>query len=128
MESAPHSKVFPEADLVITHAGHGTVMRALSHGLPLVCLPMGRDQNDNAVKVKHHGCGIALSSKAGAGKILKAVQRILTENAFKEAAVSFQEMIHANEKENLILREIEDLVNPNEKKSLRLEEKRIRYA
>ncbi len=128
VESAPHSKVFPEADLVITHAGHGTVMRALSHGLPLVCLPMGRDQNDNAVKVKNHGCGIALSSKAGAGKILKAVQRILTENAFKEAAVSFQEMIHANEKENLILREIEDLVNPNEKKSLRLEEKRIRYA
>ena len=122
MESAPHSKVFPEADLVITHAGHGTVMRALSHGLPLICLPMGRDQNDNAVKVQHHGCGIALSSKAGAGKILHAVQRILTENAFKEAALSFQANIRANEKGNLIIREIEDLAGPKDKRSVRLEE------
>jgi len=89
---------------------------------------MGRDQNDNAVKVKHHGCGIALSSKAGAVKILKAVQRILAENAFKEAAISFQEMIHANGKENVILQEIEHLVEPNEKKSLSLEENRVRYA
>jgi UDP:flavonoid glycosyltransferase YjiC (YdhE family) len=128
VESAPHSKVFPEADLVITHAGHGTIMRALSHGLPLVCLPMGRDQNDNAVKVKHHGCGIGLSAKAGAGKIRKAVQHILTEKSFKEVAVSFQGMIHANEKVNLILQEIEDLIDPNEKKSVRLEEKRVRYA
>jgi MGT family glycosyltransferase len=128
VESAPHSKVFPEADLVITHAGHGTIMRALSHGLPLLCLPMGRDQNDNAVKVKHHGCGIGLSAKAGAGKIRKAVQHILTEKSFKEVAVSFQGMIHANEKVNLILQEIEDLADPNEKKSVRSEEKRVRYA
>jgi len=41
--------VFPLADLVITHAGHGTLMRALSHGLPLVCLPMGRDQNQTFI-------------------------------------------------------------------------------
>jgi MGT family glycosyltransferase len=128
VESAPHSKVFPEADLVITHAGHGTIMRALSHGLPLLCLPMGRDQNDNAAKVKHHGCGITLSSKAGAVKILKAVQRIIAENDFKKAAINFQEMIHANEKENIIIQEIEHLIDQNEKKSLKFEEKRVRYA
>lgn len=128
VESAPHSKVFPEADLVITHAGHGTVMRALSHGLPLLCLPMGRDQNDNAVKVKHHGCGIALSANAGAGKIRKAVQQLLSEKSFKEAAVGFQEMIHDSKKENLIFQEIEDLIVPKENKSVRLEENRIRYA
>jgi UDP:flavonoid glycosyltransferase YjiC (YdhE family) len=81
---------------------------------------MGRDQNDNAVKVKHHGCGIGLSAKAGAGKIRKAVQRILIDDSFKKVAVSFQEMIHANKKENSIIQEIEDLVDPNEKKSLSL--------
>lgn len=113
VDSAPHSKVFPDADLVITHAGHGTIMRALSHGLPLLCLPMGRDQNDNAVKVKHHGCGIGLSAKVGAGKIREAVQRILNEESFKEVAVSFQGMIHANKKENLIIQELEDLAAPS---------------
>lgn len=128
VDSAPHSKVFPEADLVITHAGHGTVMRALSHGLPLVCLPMGRDQNDNAVKVQHQGCGIALSAKAGAGKIRKAVQHIISDKAYKEVAVSFQASIHSKEKEKLILQELEDLLGPIENKSVRLEEKRVRYA
>lgn len=128
VDSAPHSQVFPLANLVITHAGHGTIMRALSHGLPLICLPMGRDQNDNAIKVQHHGCGIALSSKAGAGKIRKAVQHIISDKSYKEVAVSFQASIHSKEKEKLILQEIEELVGPNEKKSIKLEEKRVRYA
>ena len=73
--SAPHDLVFPHADLVITHAGHGTIMRAFRHGLPLVCLPMGRDQNDNAAKVNYHGCGIRLSRKSGAPEIRRAVDR-----------------------------------------------------
>jgi len=128
VDSAPHSKVFPEADLVITHAGHGTLMRALSHGLPLLCLPMGRDQNDNAVKVQHHGCGIALSAKAGAEKIRKAIQHILCEKTFKEVALGFQAKIHASEKENSVLREIEDLAYPNNKKSVGWKENRVRYA
>lgn len=128
VDSAPHSKVFPEADLVITHAGHGTVMKALSHGLPLVCLPMGRDQNDNAVKVQHQGCGISLSAKAGAGKIRKAVQDIISDKAYKEVAVSFQSSIHSSQKGKLILQEIEGLLGPIEKKGVRLEAKRVRYA
>ncbi|MGP4025534.1 glycosyltransferase [Actinomadura sp. 3N407] len=35
----PHHVVLPEASVVITHAGHGTVTAALSHGVPMVCLP-----------------------------------------------------------------------------------------
>src|SRR5262249_3956952 len=43
--SAPHSAVLDEACAAITHAGHGTVIRTLAAGVPLVCMPMGRDQN-----------------------------------------------------------------------------------
>ena len=128
VDSAPHSKVFPEPDLVITHAGHGTVMRALSHGLPLLCLPMGRDQNDNAVKVQEHGCGIALSAKARPAKIRKAVQNILSEKAFKEVAISFQENIHTRNKGGLIIRELDDLVGLKNKKSVILEDQITRSA
>lgn len=128
VESAPHSMVFPLANLVITHAGHGTVMKALSHGLPLVCLPMGRDQNDNAVKVQLHGCGIALSAKAGPGRIRRAIRRILTEDTFRQAATIFQEDIRASEQTAYILREIEDLIIPLHKGNLELEESGVRYA
>ena len=56
----PHLLAFPHADLVITHGGHGTVITALSFGVPVVCVPMGRDQCDNAARVVWRGAAHAL--------------------------------------------------------------------
>ncbi len=50
LSSAPHSMILPSASLVITHCGHGSTMRALTAGVPMVCIPMGRDQNDTAAR------------------------------------------------------------------------------
>lgn len=61
--NASHDQLFPHASAIITHAGHGTVMRALAHGLPLICIPMGRDQGDNAAKVQMKELGFRLSAK-----------------------------------------------------------------
>ena len=55
---APHDPVMREAAVVVCHGGHGTVMRALTHRLPLLCLPMGRDQDDNAARVTARGAGL----------------------------------------------------------------------
>jgi UDP:flavonoid glycosyltransferase YjiC (YdhE family) len=52
LPSAPHDVVMKEVSLVVTHGGHGTVSRALSHGLPLLVMPMGRDQGDIAARVE----------------------------------------------------------------------------
>ena len=46
---------------VVTHAGHGTVLKTLAAGVPMVCMPMGRDQKDNTVRVLRLG---ALSLEA----------------------------------------------------------------
>jgi len=107
--SAPHSQVFPLAHLVITHAGHGTIMRALANGLPLICLPMGRDQNDNAVKVGHHKLGLYLSPKSGADKIRKAVIRVLNDTSFRQNAYLFQKNILKEDKKNIAVSLINDL-------------------
>ena len=66
VESAPHDQLMAQADLVITHCGHGTAMRALIAGKPVLCLPMGRDQNDNAARIAWHGAGIRLAPEADA--------------------------------------------------------------
>jgi MGT family glycosyltransferase len=92
----PHSQVFPLARAVITHAGHGTVMRALSHGLPLVCLPMGRDQLDNATLVAHRGAGLKLSRNAAPKIIRRALVRVLNEAHFQEGAKALQTHILAD--------------------------------
>jgi MGT family glycosyltransferase len=84
--SAPHSAVLPHAAAVVTHAGHGTVIKALAAGRPVLAMPMGRDQLDNAARVQHHGAGLRLAPKAGPAKIARAVRRLLDEPAFAESA------------------------------------------
>ncbi len=84
--SAPHGQVFPHAAAVVTHAGHGTVMRALANGLPLVCIPMGRDQNDVVARVVARGAGLRLSQKASIPALRHAIQRVLDEPGFRAQA------------------------------------------
>ncbi|WP_373495643.1 glycosyltransferase [Aquiflexum sp.] len=111
IKSAPHSLVFPHADMVITHAGHGTIMRALSFGLPLICMPMGRDQNDNAAKVAYHGCGIKLSQKVDSNKIKKAIEKIFTDKKFRENAKILQSEINKDAAGDLAILELETIAN-----------------
>lgn len=111
IKSAPHSMVFPHADLVITHGGHGTIMRALSYGVPLVCMPMGRDQNDNAAKVSFHGCGMKLSKKSNAGKIRNAIEKIFLDIKFKENAKRMQSAILMDAGRDLAVLELEAIAN-----------------
>jgi MGT family glycosyltransferase len=119
IRSAPHSKVFPHADLVITHGGHGTIMRALSYGLPLVCLPMGRDQNDNAAKVAYHGCGLNLSKKSSPKKIAAAVKEILGNVYYKANAQKLEKVILEDSRSERDVLELENLALSfkNKKKS-----------
>jgi len=92
-QSAPHSELFKEAAVVVTHAGHGTVIRALAAGVPLVCLPMGRDQNDTAARVAYHGAGVRLNAGASPLKIRKAVADILAAPRYRERACAVGEQI-----------------------------------
>ncbi len=86
LPSYPHSRLFPRAQLVVTHAGHGTLMRALASSVPLVCLPMGRDQNDNAARVVCLGAGVKLSPKARPAQMADAITRVLNEPDFARNA------------------------------------------
>jgi MGT family glycosyltransferase len=86
VESAPHDAVMREAALVVTHGGHGTVSRALVHRRPMLVIPHGRDQNDNAVRVSHRGAGLSLSPGATTEEIGAALSRLLFEPAFAAAA------------------------------------------
>ncbi len=86
VRSAPHAKLFPEAAVVLTHAGMGTVTRALAAGVPLVCLPMGRDQLDVAARVVHAKAGVRLRPSAKPAAIAAAVERVIREPDFRNAA------------------------------------------
>jgi len=82
----PHSAILPHAAAVVTHAGHSTVMAALADGVPLVCMPMGRDQHTNAERVAALGVGRAISSDAPSAEIYDALQEVLTNESYRNAA------------------------------------------
>jgi UDP:flavonoid glycosyltransferase YjiC (YdhE family) len=86
VRSAPHAQLFQEAAVVVTHAGMGTVTRALAAGVPLVCIPMGRDQHDVAARVIYPGAGVRLRSSAKPAAIRAAVERLIREPSFRTAA------------------------------------------
>jgi len=86
LRRAPHGAVMREAALVITHGGHGTVIRALAAGLPTLIVPHGRDQHDNAQRVADRGAGLELPASADAGAFVKAAQRLMSEPTFRAGA------------------------------------------
>src|SRR3954447_26519020 len=87
----PHSAVLPQVSAVVTHAGLGTVAAALSAGVPLVCMPAGRDQPDTAVRVVEAGAGVRLSPRARPAKIRGAIGRALTDRRLREGALRMQQ-------------------------------------
>jgi UDP:flavonoid glycosyltransferase YjiC (YdhE family) len=82
VRSAPHDRLFADSSVVVTHAGLGTVTRALAHGVPLVCMPMGRDQDDVAARVVEHGAGVRIWRRASAKKIRRQSSRFYTIRGF----------------------------------------------
>jgi MGT family glycosyltransferase len=109
---APHILVCPHADLVITHGGHGTVITALSAGVPLVCLPMGRDQGDNAARVVWRGAGVRCSSKVDEKTLRRAIQQVLGQPRFREGARRIADGIARDGGPSQAIAELEDLASP----------------
>ena len=60
----PYSQVMPQADLVISHGGHGTVVRALHSGAPVLCCPAGGDMGENGARVVMGGRGAVAAAEA----------------------------------------------------------------
>lgn len=94
--SAPHSQVLPKAAVMVTHGGHGSVLRGLMAGVPLLLLPAVRDQTDNAARVTARGAGLSLHRDAAPEALAEAIGRLLQEPCFREAAARLGAAIAAD--------------------------------
>jgi MGT family glycosyltransferase len=82
----PHRSVFPHARLVITHAGWQTVNAALADGVPLLCIPDGRDQPDNAARVVACGAGVRVSKQTSVRDLREAIAGALANPVLSSRA------------------------------------------
>ncbi|HEV7919062.1 MAG TPA: nucleotide disphospho-sugar-binding domain-containing protein [Solirubrobacterales bacterium] len=74
-----YSQSFPQADVVITHGGHGTIMRALTSGAAVVICPASGDQFENAARLRWAGVGVAVSQRFISSRtIAAAVEKVIS--------------------------------------------------
>lgn len=86
LKSASHDALMPHLAAMVTHAGHGSAIRPVLAGVPLLCLPMGRDQPDNAARIAARGAGLRLDPSASPEEIGAGVTRLVEEPGFRDAA------------------------------------------
>lgn len=91
--SASHEALMARAALFVTHGGHGSVIRPLMAGLPVLLLPGLRDQRDNARRVVHRGAGLMLERDAAPSAIAEAVRTLLEDPGYAAAARALGEAI-----------------------------------
>jgi UDP:flavonoid glycosyltransferase YjiC (YdhE family) len=60
VEWLSYSQTMPGCALVICHAGHGTMVRALAEGVPVLTVPHAGDQAENAARADWAGVGVRL--------------------------------------------------------------------
>jgi MGT family glycosyltransferase len=107
--SVPHAEVIPHARVVVSHCGHGTALKALSNGVPLLCMPMGRDQGDNAARIVWHGAGVRLKPSASTPAIRRALQRLIADNRYRDNARALAERIRNESSGDRAVEELEGL-------------------
>ncbi|HEY7069268.1 MAG TPA: glycosyltransferase [Acidimicrobiales bacterium] len=91
-----HAAVLPHAALSVNHAGLGTVLAALAQGVPQVCLPLGREQPDNARAVERVGAGRMLAPDAGPEALRDAVRDVLAGEGYRASAERMAGLIAAS--------------------------------
>jgi UDP:flavonoid glycosyltransferase YjiC (YdhE family) len=87
VEWLSYSQTMPGCDLVIGHAGHGTLVRALSCGCPVLAVPHAGDMAENAARVDWAGAGLRLPwPLLSPGTLRLATRRALADRSLAETA------------------------------------------
>jgi UDP:flavonoid glycosyltransferase YjiC (YdhE family) len=92
----PLSLLLPHCDLVVTNGGSGTLTAALAHGLPLVVVPIGADQPENAARCAALGLGrVVPPADLTPETARQAVLAVLGDPACRAAAARLRDEIAA---------------------------------
>ncbi len=79
-----YSHTMPHCDVVVCHAGHGTMVRALASGCAVVACPAVGDMNENAARLDWAGAGVRVPRRFVSPRVLRlAVERALDDPSIR---------------------------------------------
>jgi len=98
VEWVSYARTMPRCALVICHAGHGTMARALACGCPVVTVPHAGDMAENAARADWAGVGIRLPWRLLSPRTLRlAVRRALATPSLAARAQELAAWAHAHD-------------------------------
>lgn len=84
---APFSEVFPRAAAVVHQGGIGTIAQALKAGVPMLVVPLGLDQPDNAARAARLGVARVLARRRyNAARATVHLRELLTQAKYAASA------------------------------------------
>ena len=82
-----YAKTMPACDVVISHGGHGTLVRALAEGCAVVVCPAVGDMGENAARADWAGTGVRIPRRLLTPRIVAlAVRRALGDEGYRSRA------------------------------------------
>jgi MGT family glycosyltransferase len=105
----PHSPVLKKSTLVINHAGHGIVSKAMTYGVPMVLLPWHRDQPGVADRAARLGIAqFVPRENANPKEVQQAVATVLDAAQYREAALRHSKRLAATDAVEIACTLLED--------------------
>ncbi len=93
-----YSRTMPRCDVVVCHAGHGTMVRALASGCAVVACPAVGDMNENAARLDWAGAGVRVPRRFVSPRSIRlAVQRALAEPSIRRRAHEMADWARAHD-------------------------------
>jgi UDP:flavonoid glycosyltransferase YjiC (YdhE family) len=91
-----HAAVLERGILLVSHAGHGSAMKALWSGRPMVLVPWGRDQPGVAARAEALGVAhIVPREEASADRLSSAIDMALEDQGMRDSARAHSERLAA---------------------------------
>jgi len=110
-QTVPHSAVLERGVLLVGHAGHGSVMKALWEGRPMVLMPWGRDQPGVAARAQALGVAeIVPRSEDAAAALAEAIDSSLASAEMQRAAALHSSRLRATDPPSVAVALLESLL------------------
>ncbi|KZB88329.1 nucleotide disphospho-sugar-binding domain-containing protein [Amycolatopsis regifaucium] len=105
---APLDGLLGHCDLLVSHGGAGSILTALSNGVPMLLVPQLPDHTAHAGRVLAKGAGEVLTrDEATDDAVATQVERLLSEPGFRGAALALREEIRAQPSPAAVVAELE---------------------
>ena len=106
----PQLQMLSRASVMITHAGAGTTKECIMHGVPMLAVPMMRDQFDCAERIVYHGLGLRADiDRVNAAEVSAMLEQLLADQSCRARVNAMREEFRHVDAMNIGVRVLEKI-------------------